>query len=96
MDGVIEASYPSTHTLLAICLCGTSLIVSKLLIKNNTLRMLADIAAWLLMVVIVFARLISGVHWLSDIIGGIIISLTYLSFFKLSLIRMDEKELTTD
>ena len=96
VDGVIEASYPSTHTLLAICLCGTSLIVSKLLIKNNTLRMLADIAAWLLMVVIVFARLISGVHWLSDIIGGIIISLTYLSFFKLSLIRMDEKELTTD
>ena len=91
----IEASYPSTHTLLAICLCGSSLIVSKFFIKNETLRKLFDIAAWLLMVVIVVARLISGVHWLSDIIGGIIISLTYLSFLRLSLIRMDEKDLTT-
>ena len=53
-------------------------------------------AAWCLMIVIVVARLISGVHWLSDIFGGIIISLTYLSFFRLSLTRMDEKELTTD
>ena len=91
----IEASYPSTHTLLAICLCGSSLIVSKFFIKNETLRKLADIAAWCLMVVIVVARLISGVHWLSDIIGGIIISLTYLSFLKLSLLRMDAKDLTT-
>ena len=96
VDGAIEASYPSTHTLLAICLCGTSLIVSKLLIKNATLRKLADMAAWCLMIVIVVARLVSGVHWLSDIFGGIIISLTYLSFFRLSLTRMDEKELTTD
>ena len=91
----LEASYPSTHTLLAICLCGSSLIISKLLIKNETLRKLANIAAWILMVVIVVARLVSGVHWLSDIIGGIIISLTYLSFLKLSLLRMDSKDLTT-
>ncbi len=95
VDGVIEASYPSTHTLLAICLCGSSLIISKLLIKNETLRKLANIAAWILMVVIVVSRLVSGVHWLSDIIGGIIISLTYLSFLKLSLLRMDSKDLTT-
>ena len=91
----IEASYPSTHTLLAICLCGSSLIVSKFFIKNETLRKLANIAAWGLMVVIVVARLISGVHWLSDILGGILISLAYLSFLKLSLLRMEEKDLTT-
>ena len=67
----------------------------KGVIKNETLRKLADIAAWCLMVVIVVARLISGVHWLSDILGGIIISLTYLSLLKLSLLRMDAKDLTT-
>ena len=95
LKGVLEASYPSTHTLLAICLCGSSLIVSKLLIKNKTLRMLADIAAWILMLTIVTTRVASGVHWLSDIFGGIIISLAYLSFFKLSLLRMETKDLTT-
>ena len=92
----LEASYPSTHTLLAICLCGSSLLVSKLLIKNETLRKLFDVCAWVLMIVIVVSRLVSGVHWLSDIIGGIIISLTYLSLLKLSLFRMSEKELTTE
>jgi len=92
--GDFEASYPSTHTLLAICLCGTSLLVSKQLIKNNTLRVLYDIAAWALMVVIVVTRVMSGVHWASDIIGGIIISLTYLSFFKCSLLHLNDRELT--
>ena len=96
LEAKIEASYPSTHTLLAICLCGSSLIASKLLIKNKTLRMIFDLAAWVLMLTIVVTRLISGVHWLSDIIGGIVISLAYLSFLKLSLLRMDTKDLTTD
>ncbi len=95
-DMVIEASYPSTHTLLAICLCGTSLLVSKNFIKNKTLKILFDIAAWGLMVLIVVTRLISGVHWASDIIGGIIISLTYLSFFKCSLLHLYERELTIE
>jgi len=95
-DMVLEASYPSTHTLLAICLCGTSLLVSKNLIKNKTLKILFDIGAWGLMVLIVVTRLISGVHWASDIIGGIIISLAYLSFFKCSLLHLYERELTID
>ena len=92
--GEFEASYPSTHTLLAICLCGTSLIVSKQLIKNKTMRVLFDIAAWILMVTIVVTRVLSGVHWASDIIGGIIIGFTYLSFFKCSLLHLNDRELT--
>ncbi len=93
-DGILEASYPSTHTLLAICICGTSLLVSKYFLKNKTIRMLFDISAWALLFIIVIARCLSGVHWASDIIGGIIISLTYLSFFKCSLLHLYEKELT--
>ena len=93
---VLEASYPSTHTLLAICICGTSLLVSKYFIKNKTFKILFDISAWSLMVIIVITRIVSGVHWASDIIGGIIISLTYLSFFKCSLLHLYERELTID
>ncbi|MBP5684560.1 MAG: phosphatase PAP2 family protein [Bacilli bacterium] len=93
-DMALEASYPSTHTLLAICLCGTSLLVSKNLIKDKTFKILFDIAAWILMITIVVTRVLSGVHWASDIIGGIILSLTYLSFFKCSLLHLYERELT--
>ena len=34
MDAELEASYPSSHTLLAICFCGSSLLVSKFFIKK--------------------------------------------------------------
>ena len=29
IDGVLEASYPSSHTLMALCICGSSIIVNK-------------------------------------------------------------------
>ena len=86
----LEASYPSTHTLLAICLCGSSLMLAKYYVKNETLLKVLNIATWGLMLVIVVARIISGVHWASDIIGGVIISLAMLTV--LSSLIGDEEE----
>lgn len=82
MDGELEASYPSSHTLMAIIICGTSLMISKSFIRNDILRKIVDILTIIIMVVIVVGRIVSGVHWISDIFGGIIISLCLLSLFK--------------
>ena len=82
MDGELEASYPSSHTLMAIVVCATSLMISKSFIKNDNLRKIVNILTAIIMLVIVVGRIISGVHWISDIIGGIIISLFLLSTFK--------------
>ena len=35
MNGFLEASYPSSHTLMTICLCGSSIIVNKKLFDNK-------------------------------------------------------------
>ena len=35
MDGILEASYPSSHTLLSVCICGSSLMINKYLFKNK-------------------------------------------------------------
>ena len=78
IDGELEASFPSTHTLLAICICGSSLLASKYFIKNETILKATNIFTWLVMLAIVIGRTISGVHWLTDMIGGIIISLFML------------------
>lgn len=80
-DGVLESSYPSSHTVLALCICLSSLLISKYYIKNNQLRKYFDILTWILMIVITGARLLSGCHWLTDIIGGIFISLFLVSLF---------------
>ena len=74
MEGELEASFPSSHTMLALCVCASSLVMSKNYIKSEKAKQILDIVTWIIMIVLVVGRLISGVHWLTDIIGGIIIS----------------------
>ena len=80
IDGELEASYPSSHTILAICICISSLIVSKNYLSDNYLKV-SNIVTILLLLGVFLGRVISGVHWISDIIGGVIISLTLLMYF---------------
>lgn len=73
IDGLLEASYPSSHTLMSICLCGSSIIVNKKLF-NSKITKYINILLSIIITVTTIGRLISGVHWFTDIIGGIIIS----------------------
>lgn len=81
MDGILEASYPSSHTLLSVCICGSSLIINKYLFKNKNFFKAENIISILSILVIVIGRFISGVHWFTDIIGAILISIALLKAF---------------
>ena len=80
VDGKLEASFPSSHTVLAICVCTSSFILSNKYINKRYLD-IVNVATFILMLCVIIGRLISGVHWLSDIIGGIIISITLIMYF---------------
>ena len=80
MDVFLEASYPSSHTLMTICLCGSSIIVNKKLFNNTVTRVINVISVAIIFITII-GRLISGVHWFTDIIGGIVISSALLMTF---------------
>ena len=86
IDGVLEASYPSSTTLLASCVMPTAAIQLEARVRNKTLRkaIVSGIAVFTAFMVI--GRLISGVHWLSDIIGGVLFSagldLLYFAAFR--------------
>ena len=82
IDGILEASYPSSHTLLSICICGSSLLINKYLFNNEKIYKYINIISIISMVLIVLGRLLSGVHWASDIIGSIIISITLLKILE--------------
>ena len=77
MNGFLEASYPSSHTLMTICLCGSSIIVNKKLF-NNKITKLMNVLSVVIIFITVIGRLISGVHWFTDIIGGIFIAIALL------------------
>ena len=75
-----EASYPSSHTLMTICLCGSSIIVNKK-VFNNKITSVMNVLTLVIIFITVIGRLISGVHWFTDIIGGIFISIALLMSF---------------
>ena len=80
MNGFLEASFPSSHTLMTICLCGSSIIINNKLFKNNFTKILNCLSLFIIIITII-GRLISGVHWFTDIIGGVLISSFLLMLF---------------
>ena len=73
IGGVLEASYPSSTTLLTLCVMPTAAIWLSGRKKKGVFRFALDLAIWGFTVFMLVARLISGVHWVSDIIGGILL-----------------------
>ena len=82
IGGVLEASYPSSTTLLVLCIMPTAMLQLRRRIRKPSLRraVLILIAAFTAFMVI--GRLISGVHWVTDIIGGILLSAGLVSIYR--------------
>ena len=74
IDGYLEVSYPSSTTMLVMCVMPTAAIQLNACIKNTVFRWCAVIAIVVFTAFMVIGRLISGVHWITDIIGGTLLS----------------------
>lgn len=83
-----EASFPSSHTVLIIAVMGCVMIISKKYAPVPAARIgiCSFCAAVILLTVI--GRLVSGVHWITDIIGGILLGGALLAWFRVGLTRM--------
>lgn len=82
ISGILESSYPSSTTLLVLTVMPTAMLQLKERIQNRAFRncVLVLIAAFTAFMVI--GRLLSGVHWLTDILGGILLSAGLLGLYK--------------
>ena len=74
IDGQLEASYPSSTTMLVMCVMPTAAIQLNARIKNNLLRRIAITSIVAFTAFMVMGRLVSGVHWVTDIVGGALLS----------------------
>lgn len=70
----LESSFPSSHTMLAIVVFGSAAIDLKRRLKGNKVGSIIGIVLCLLMLLIVVCRFLSGAHWLTDIVGGVLIA----------------------
>jgi len=74
IDGRLEASYPSSTTMLVICVMWTAMMQFNTRIRNRVTRRCVLVLIILFIAFMVVGRLISGVHWFSDIVGGVLLS----------------------
>ncbi|MDO5805615.1 MAG: phosphatase PAP2 family protein [Eubacteriales bacterium] len=74
IDGRLEASYPSSTTMLVLCVMPTAMMQLRARIRNTKVRTIVLTILAVFTVCMVVGRLIAGVHWFTDIIGGVLLS----------------------
>lgn len=74
-------SYPSGHAMASLAFYGFIIYLLNKKMKPSLLKKVLIIILTLLILLIGFSRVYLGVHHLSDIIGGYLISLAYLIIF---------------
>ena len=74
IEGVLEASYPSSTTLLVTCVMSTTFMQVTRRVRPCVARRVARISVAVFALLMVGARMVCGVHWLSDVVGGLLLS----------------------
>lgn len=81
INGILEASYPSSTTMLAMCVLPTAMMQFHRLIKNYKIRNTVNVLCGLFTAFMVIGRLVCGVHWFTDILGGLIFSVAMILLY---------------
>ena len=81
IHGILEASYPSSTTMLAMCVLPTAMMQFHRLIKNRHIQNAVNTLCGLFTAFMVIGRLVCGVHWFTDIIGGLVFSIAMILLY---------------
>lgn len=81
LEDTLEASYPSSHTMLAVCVMSTAICQLKWKMRDEHVSRIVQGVLAVLIVLTVAGRMISGVHWFTDIIGGVLLSAFLVSLY---------------
>ena len=81
IEGVLEASYPSSTTMLMMCIMPTAIMQFHHLISSKRLRNIVNAFCGIYASFMVIGRVLSGVHWFTDIVGGILLSATLVMLY---------------
>ncbi len=80
-DGALASSYPSSHTILSICVFFSVLVEIARKITNKSKALVETLACLAMISFTVAARFLSGMHWATDIIAAMILSVSLSCIF---------------
>ena len=73
-EGALEASYPSSHTLMLIVVMATAVMQIARRVRSAGLRFALTAVCVAVAAVVTVGRLACGVHWFTDIVGGVLLA----------------------
>lgn len=92
----LEPSYPSSHTILAVAFISAAIVEFGVRLKAKKTRTIVVSLCALDGIGVVLTRLLSGVHWLTDILGSLLISgacfVLFLGAFKVILANKEKSK----
>ena len=91
INGFMEASYPSSTTLLVLSVMPTLLFQVNRRSGSETVRRITAAFVILFSAFMVIGRLTAGVHWLTDIAGSVLLSAGLYSLYRAAVLAMDRK-----
>lgn len=91
INGFMEASYPSSTTLLVLGVMPTLVEQMNRRLKNAVLKRSIMVFTVLFSAYMVIGRLIAGVHWFTDIVGSIFLSMGLFYIYKAVVILLNQE-----
>ena len=91
IEGRIEASYPSSTTLLVLCVMPTLKFQVDRRSENAVVRKASAISVMVFSTFMVIGRLVSGVHWATDIAASILLSAGLFMAYRSAVLFTDGK-----
>lgn len=82
INGFMESSYPSSTTLLVLGVMPTVIFQINRRVKNIKIKNIISAITIIFSVFMVVGRLISGVHWVTDIVGSVLLSMGLFYIYK--------------
>ena len=92
IEGFLEASYPSSTTLLVLGVMPTLIEQVNRRLENKIVKKAIKALVICFSAFMVFGRLISGVHWLTDIVGSIMLSVGLFCIYKAAVLVCFKRE----
>lgn len=93
IEGVLEASYPSSTTLLILCVMPTLSFQANRRLKSITIKKIINVFVVIFSAFMVIGRMVAGVHWFTDIVGTAILSAGLFFIYKSMVVLFCENEI---
>lgn len=87
-NGSGEPSFPSTHTMVVATVFLLTAIILPNYIKSKTARVIMDIVMLLFIILVSVGRVLANMHWVSDVVGGLIFAAIFAVIYYLILRRV--------